>query len=124
MAAVATEIEAMQPSGILQAKGLLTNRDTVVGASFFATPGSAKNVDGERDPERNQMKNGNQWYFGMKAHIGVDAESGLVYSVVGTSANVNDMTHAGALLHGEEESAFGDAGYRGVHMRAKAQGSQ
>ena len=61
-------------------------------------------------------------HFGMKAHIGVDADSGLVHTVIGTAANVNDVTQAGALLHGEEEVAFGDAGYQGVHKRPEAAG--
>ncbi len=61
-----------------------------------------------------QAKKGNQWHFGMKAHIGVDADPGLVHTVIGTSANVNDVTQAGALMHGQEHDAFGDAGYRGV----------
>ncbi len=69
-----------------------------------------------------QTKKGNQWHFGMKAHIGVDAESGLVHTVVGTAANVNDVTQAGALLHGDEMAVHGDAGYRGVHKREEAQG--
>ena len=69
-----------------------------------------------------QTKKGNQWYFGMKAHIGVDADSGLVHSVVGTAASVNDVTQAGALLHGKEEAAFGNAGYQGVHKRPEAAG--
>ena len=69
-----------------------------------------------------QTKKGNQWYFGMKAHIGVDAQSGLVHTVAGTAANVNDLNMAGALLHGDEEAAFGDAGYQGVHKRPEAQG--
>ena len=81
-----------------------------------------KNEDKARDPEMHQTKKGNQWHFGMKAHIGVDAESGLVHSVVGTAANVNDVTQAGALLHGNETTAFGDAGYRGVHKREEAKG--
>ena len=67
-----------------------------------------------------QTKKGNQWHFGMKAHIGVDAESGLVHTVIGTAANVDDVTQAGALLHGEETVAFGDAGYRGVDKREEA----
>jgi IS5 family transposase len=67
-----------------------------------------------------QTKKGNQWYFGMKAHIGVDADSGLVHTVIGTAANVNDVTQAKALLHGEEEIAFGDAGYQGAHKRPDA----
>jgi IS5 family transposase len=89
---------------------------------LIAAPSSTKNADGERDPEMKQTKKGNQGYFGMKAHIGADAESGLVHSVIGTSANVNDVTQAGGLLHGQEEDAFGDAGYRGVHKRGEAQG--
>jgi transposase, IS5 family len=71
-----------------------------------------------------QTKKGNQWYFGMKAHIGVDADSGLVHSVIGTAANVGDVTQAGALLHGQEDVAFGDAGYRGVGKRLEAQGPE
>lgn len=109
---------------ILQAKGLLMKKGTVVDATLIAAPSSTKNADGERDPEMKQTKKGNQWYFGMKAHIGVDAESGLVHSVIGTSANVNDVTQAGGLLHGEEEIALGDAGYRGVHKREEANGPQ
>jgi IS5 family transposase len=109
---------------ILQAKGLLMKKGTVVDATLIAAPSSTKNADGERDPEMKQTKKGNQWYFGMKAHIGVDAESGLVHSVIGTSANVNDVTQAGGLLHGEEEIALGDAGYRRVHKREEAHGPQ
>jgi len=109
---------------ILQAKGLMMKKGTVVDATLIAAPSSTKNAEGERDPEMKQTKKGNQWYFGMKAHIGVDAHSGLVHSVVGTAANVNDVTQAGVLLHGEEEAAFGDAGYQGVHKRVEAQGPQ
>jgi IS5 family transposase len=105
---------------ILQAKGLLMKKGTVVDATLIAAPSSTKNADGERDPEMKQAKKGNQWYFGMKAHIGVDADSGLVHTVVGTAASVNDVTQAGALLHGEEEHAFGDAGYQGAHKRPEA----
>lgn len=64
-----------------------------------------------------QTKKGNQWYFGMKAHIGVDAQSGLVHTVIGTAANVNDVTKAVCLLHGQETDAWGDAGYQGVDKR-------
>jgi IS5 family transposase len=109
---------------ILQAKGLLMRKGTVVDATLIAAPSSTKNADGERDPEMKQTKKGNQWYFGMKAHIGVDAESGLVHSIIGTAANVNDVTQAGGLLHGQEKDAFGDAGYRGVRKRPEAQGPQ
>ena len=107
---------------ILQAKGLMMKKGTVVDATLIAAPSSTKNADGERDPQMKQAKKGNQWYFGMKAHIGVDADSGLVHSVVGTAASVNDVTQAGSLLHGEEEAAFGDAGYQGVHKRPEAAG--
>jgi IS5 family transposase len=68
-----------------------------------------------------QAKKGNQWHFGMKAHIGADAESGLVHTVVGAAVNVNDVTQAHALLHGEESDVFSDAGYQGVERRSEAQ---
>ena len=103
-------------------QGLLMRAGTIVDATIIAAPSSTKNEDKARDPEMHQTKKGNQWHFGMKAHIGVDAESGLVHSVIATAANVNDVTQAGALLHGDEELAFGDAGYRGVDKREEAQG--
>jgi len=106
----------------LSEQGLLMRAGTIVGATIIAAPSSTKNAGKTRDPEMHQTKKGNQWFFGMKAHIGVDAESGLVHSVVTTAANVSDITQAGALLHGEEELAFGDAGYRGVDKREEAQG--
>ena len=101
----------------LTAKGLLLKSGTVVDATLIAAPSSTKNSSGERDPEMHQTKKGNQWHFGMKAHIGVDAESCLVYSVVGTAANVNDVTQASALVHGEETDVFSHAGYAGVTKR-------
>ena len=107
---------------LLGAKGLLLRSGTAVDATLISAPSSTKNDSGERDPEMKATKKGNQWYFGMKAHIGVDAQSGLVHTVVGTSANVNDLNVAGALLHGDEEAAFGDAGYQGVHKRPEAVG--
>ena len=102
--------------------GLMLKTGTVVDATIIAAPSSTKNKSCERDPEMHQTKKGNQWHFGMKAHIGVDADSGLVHTVIGTAANVNDVTQAGALLHGQETVAFGDAGYRGVDKRPEAQG--
>ena len=105
-------------------KGLLMRAGTIVDATIIAAPSSTKNEDKARDPEMHRAKKGNQWHFGMEAHVGVDAESGLVHSLVGTAANVNDVTQAGALLHGKEGVAFGDAGYRGVGKRAEAQGPQ
>lgn len=106
----------------LAEQGLLMRAGTIVDATIIAAPSSTKNEGNARDPEMHQAKKGNQWHFGMKAHIGVDAESGLVHTVVGTAANVNDVTQAGALLHGDEMAAHGDAGYRGVHKREEAQG--
>jgi transposase, IS5 family len=107
---------------LLEAKGLLMRTGTAVDATLISAPSSTKNDSGERDPEMKQTKKGNQWYFGMKAHIGVDLASGLVHTVVGTSANEADINIAGQLLHGKEEVAFGDSGYRGIHKRAQAQG--
>jgi IS5 family transposase len=105
----------------LAAKGLLLKSGTVVDATLIAAPSSTKNSSGERDPEMHQTKKGNQWHFGMKAHIGVDADSGLVHTVVGTAANVNDVTQASALVHGEESEVFADAGYQGVGKRDETQ---
>ena len=105
---------------LLRGKGLLLKAGTVVDATLIAAPSSTKNASGERDPEMHQSKKGNQWYFGMKAHIGVDAESGLVHTVRGTSGNVNDVVEANALLHGEETDVFADAGYQGAHKRPDA----
>jgi transposase, IS5 family len=104
----------------LAEKGLLMRAGTIVDATIIAAPSSTKNQGNTRDPEMHQTKKGKQWHFGMKAHIGVDAESGLVHTVVGSAANVSDVTQAGALLHGEETVAFGDAGYRGVQKREEA----
>ena len=89
-------------------------------ASLPRPPSSTKNKDGQRDPEMHQTKKGNQWLFGMKVHIGVDAQSGLVHSVIGTAANVNDVTQASALLHGHEEVVFADSGNQGAHKRPEA----
>jgi IS5 family transposase len=107
---------------ILEAKGLMLRTGTAVDATLIAAPSSTKNNSGERDPEMHQTKKGNQWYFGMKAHIGVDSWSGLVHTVVGTAANVHDINVAAQLLNGEEHVAFGDSGYRGIGKRDEAQG--
>ena len=102
-------------------RGLLLKTGTVVDATLIAAPSSTKNDKGERDPEMHQTKKGNQWHFGMKAHIGVDAESGLVHTVTTTAANAHDVTQAHALLHGQEEVVFADSGYRGVEKRQEVQ---
>jgi len=107
---------------LLRDKGLMLKAGTMVDATLIGAPSSTKNASGERDPEMHQTKKGNQWYFGMKAHVGADAESGLVHTVVGTAANVSDLNVAGQLLHGKESDAFADAGYQGVHRRQEARG--
>jgi len=104
-------------NGQLIQRGLLLKTGTVVDATLIAAPSSTKNSTGERDPEMHQTKKGNQWHFGMKAHIGVDAESGLVHTATTTAANAHDITQAHALLHGQEEVVFADAGYRGAAKR-------
>jgi IS5 family transposase len=105
----------------LTAKGLLLKQGTVVDATLIAAPSSTKNSSGERDPEMHQTKKGNQWHFGMKAHAGVDADSGLVHTVTATAANAHDITQASQLLHGEETDVFADSGYRGVDKREEVQ---
>lgn len=105
---------------LLEEKKLLLRAGTIVDATLIAAPSSTKNSSKARDPEMHQTKKGNQWYFGMKAHIGVDADSGLVHTVRGTSANVNDVVEANSLLHGKEADGYGDAGFQGVEKRANA----
>ena len=131
---------------LLSGKGLMLKAGTVVDATLIAAPSSTKNNSGGRDPQMHQSKKGNQWYFGMtrpqakgqrqalvreadavtsvarphKAHIGVDAESGLVHTVKGTSGNVNDVVQANSLLHGNEADVFADAGYQGAGKRPDA----
>ncbi|MBN8437288.1 MAG: IS5 family transposase [Candidatus Accumulibacter sp.] len=104
-------------NGQLSASGLMMREGTIADATILAAPPSVKNEAQARDPEMHQTKKGNQWYFGMKAHIGVDAESGLVHTVVGTAANVADVTQTGEVLHGEEKTVYLDAGYTGVEKR-------
>jgi transposase, IS5 family len=104
-------------NGKLSAAGLMMREGTIADATIIAAPPSVKNEAKARDPEMHQTKKGNQWYFGMKAHIGVDAESGLVHTVVGTAANEADVTQTAHLLHGDEQDVFLDAGYTGAEKR-------
>jgi IS5 family transposase len=108
----------------LSHRGMTMRQGTIVDATLIAAPSSTKNKKGERDPEMHQTKKGNQWYFGMKVHIGVDKDSGLIHSVVTTAANVHDLTPAAELLHGEEEVVYADAGYQGIHKRPEMQGKK
>ena len=105
---------------LLQTQGLLLKAGTAVDATLIAAPSSTKNKDRKRDPEMHSSQKGNEWHFGMKAHIGVDADSGLVHTVIGTSGNVADVVEGNSLLHAEEKDGFGDAGYQGVHKRPDA----
>ena len=111
-----------QVNTFLSRKGLSLRGGTIVDATIIAAPSSTKNGDGRRDPEMHQTRKGNQWYFGMKAHIGVDDESGLVHHVECTAANASDVTVAHRLLHGQEETVCGDSGYTGLDKREEMQG--
>ena len=97
--------------------GIMMKQGTLVDATLIEAPCSTKNKRGERDGEMHQTKKGNQWYFGMKAHIGVDAKSGLTHSLKTTAANEHDLNQVGNLLHGEEAFVFADAGYQGAENR-------
>ena len=98
-------------------QGLMLREGTIVDASLIEAPSSTKNKEHKRDPEMHQTRKGNQWYFGMKAHIGVDLDSGLVHSLTGTAANISDINETHNLLHGDEEMVFADAGYTGAEKR-------
>jgi IS5 family transposase len=102
---------------MLEERGLLMRQGTIVDATIIAAPPSTKNKEKARDPEMHQTRKGNQWYFGMKAHIGVDVASGVVHSLVGTAANEADINQMAALLHGQETDVFADAGYTGADKR-------
>ena len=101
----------------LAEEGLMLKEGTIVDASIMEAPASTKNRKRERDPEMKQTRKGKQWHFGMKLHVGVDAQSGLVHSLATTPANVHDLTASEELLHGEEVRVWGDGGYRGMEKR-------
>ena len=105
---------------LLSAKGVMLKGGSVVDATLIAAPSSTKNGSGERDPEMKQSRKGQQWYFGMKCHIGVDIKSGLVHTVRGTSGAVNDVTEANSLVRPGDREVYADAGYRGADKRPDA----
>lgn len=113
-----------QVNAHLGRKGLLLKRGSIVDATIIAAPSSTKNAEGKRDPEMHQTKKGEQWHFGMKAHIGVDADSGLVHTVTTTPANEADVEQVADLLHGKEEDVYADSGYRGAQSRVNRQDLQ
>ena len=104
-------------------RGLLVGKGTIVDASIIDAPSSTKNAKKKRDPQMHQTKKGKQWYFGMKVHIGVDTDSGLVHTLRGTGANVADVNVLGELLHGGEESLHGDSAYHSKQLKAQAEES-
>src|SRR5215204_2335922 len=110
-----TRVLFEEVGAVLEGRGLLMRQGTIVDATIIAAPPSTKNKS--RDPEMHQTKKGNQWHFGMKAHIGVDVASGVVHTVVGTAANEADINQMAAVLHGREEAVFADAGYTGADKR-------
>jgi IS5 family transposase len=112
-----TKLLFEEVGAVLEERGLLMRQGTIVDATIIAAPPSTKNKEKSRDPEMHQTKKGNQWYFGMKAHVGVDVASGVVHTVIGTAANEADITQTAALLHGREEAVFADAGYTGADKR-------
>jgi len=111
---------------VLQASGLKVGTGTIVDATIIGAPSSTKNADKQRDPEMHQTRKGQQWFFGMKLHIGVDSQTGLAHSAVVTAANVHDKHPLPDLLHGQEERVYGDCAYAAQQalMRAKAPGAQ
>lgn len=107
---------------VLQSKGFKVNTGTIVDATIISAPSSTKNADRARDPEMHQTRKGQQWYFGMKLHIGVDSQSGLAHSAVVTAANVHDKHPLPNLLHGNEQRVYGDSAYASqkdlIHSKA------
>jgi IS5 family transposase len=116
-----TKAMLVEVNVMLMERGLLMTKGTLVDATLIAAPSSTKNKEHGRDPEMHQAKKGNQWHFGMKAHIGVDKDSGLVHTLTTTAANVSDISQTAALLHGQESDVWAEAGYVGVEKREDMQ---
>ena len=106
----------------LKEQGMSMKQGTIIDATLIAAPSSTKNKKGERDREMHQTRKGKQWYFGMKVHVGVDKDNGLIHSIETTSANVHDLTPAAELLHGEETVVYADSGYQGIEKREEMKG--
>ena len=102
-------------NALLKEKNLLMNNGTLIDATLIAAPSSTKNAKHERDPQKQKTKKGGSWHFGMKSHIGVDDESGLVHTAIGTAANISDISQTDKLLHGNEKRVGADAGYVGAY---------
>lgn len=111
-------------NAIFEQQGWIMRGGSIVDATLIAAPSSTKNATGTRDPEMHQTKKGNQWYFGMKAHIGVDAGTGYAHSVSVTAANVHDLDEAAALVRVDDEVVYADAGYQGAARRREIAGDE
>jgi IS5 family transposase len=109
---------------IFDAEGWIMRGGSIVDATIIAAPSSTKNATGTRDPEMHQTKKGNQWYFGMKAHIGVDAGTGYTHSLTATAANVHDLDEVVNLVRGDDEVVYTDAGYQGAARRPEIAGDE
>lgn len=109
-----------QVAEMLQERGLLLKKGTIVDSTLISAPSSTKNTEKKRDPQAHSTKKGKNYYFGYKAHIGVDKDTGLVHTVKATAANVHDVTMMAELLTGEEEAIYGDSGYLGADKREDA----
>ena len=111
-------------SSNLERHGYMMRGGTIVDATLISAPSSTKNEKKERDPEMHQTKKGNQYYFGMKCHVGVDAGSGYVHSLETTAANIHDITVAPQLIREDDEVVYGDCGYIGIEKREEVQSSR
>ena len=109
-----------QVTRLLEERGLLLKKGTIVDSTLISAPSSTKNAERKRDPEAHSTKKGNTWHFGYKAHIGVDKDTGLVHTLKVSSANVHDVTMTAQLLSGEETTVYGDSGYLGAEKREDA----
>ena len=109
---------------IFDEQGWIMRGGTIVDATIISAPSSTKNAEGARDPEMRQTKKGNQWYFGMKAHTGVDAGTGYVHSVTATAASVHDLDEITNLVRDDDEVVYTDAGYQGVEKRPEVTGNE
>ncbi len=107
----------------LNERGHMMRGGTIVDATLISAPSSTKNEKKERDPEMHQTKKGNQWHFGLKCHVGVDAGSGYVHSIATTAANVSDITMAWQLIREDDEVVYGDSGYLGIEHREEVKSS-
>jgi transposase, IS5 family len=109
---------------IFEAEGWIMRGGSIIDATIIAAPSSTKNATGERDPEMHQTRKGSQWYFGMKAHLGVDAGTGYAHSVTATAANVHDLDEAVNLVRDDDEVVYVDAGYQGADKRPEIAGDE